>query len=86
MVNRSDEQHLSYASGAGRVLFSHNIRDYSWLHERWIADGRGHSGMILAPQQRYSVGEQLRRLLQLLSRRPAEGMVSRLEYLSSWGR
>ena len=86
MVNRRDEQHLLYASGGGRVLYSYNIRDYSSLHERWLGGGREHSGIILAAQQRYSVGEQLRRLLQLLNRRSAEGMLSRLEYLSSWGR
>jgi hypothetical protein len=38
--------------------------------------------MILAVQQ---LGEQLRRLLQIVNRRPAEGMRSRIEYLSSWG-
>jgi hypothetical protein len=43
------------------VLYSFNIRDYSVLHEQWIASGREHSGIILASQQRYSIGEQLRR-------------------------
>jgi hypothetical protein len=56
------------------------------LHEQWIASGREHSGIILAFQQRYSIGEQLRRLLHLLNRKPAAEMMSRLEYLSTWGR
>ena len=86
MVGRSDEDHLRHASNDGRVLYSFNIRDYSLLHEQWIASGREHSGIILAFQQRYSIGEQLRRLLHLLNRKPAAEMLSRLEYLSTWGR
>ena len=86
MVGRSDEEHLRHASIDGRVLYSFNIRDYSLLHEQWIASGREHSGIILASQQRYSIGEQLRRLLHLLNRKPAAEMLSRLEYLSTWGR
>ena len=86
MVGRSDEAHLHHASSDGRVLYSFNIRDYSLLHEQWIVSGQEHSGIILAFQQRYSIGEQLRRLLHLLNRRSAAEMLSRLEYLSSWGR
>ena len=33
-----------------------------------------------------AIGEQLRRLLHLLNRKPAAEMLSRLEYLSTWGR
>ncbi len=35
----------------------------------WIAAGRQHAGIILAFQQRYSIGEQLRRLLHLINLR-----------------
>ncbi len=85
MINRSDEQHLAYAAGAGLASCSFNIKDYAMLHEQWTAAGRAHSGIVLAPQQRYSVGDQLRRLLRILNRVPASQMGSRLEYLSHWG-
>src|SRR5437588_5738948 len=61
MVGKSDEEHLRHASNNGRVLYSFNIKDYSLLHEQWTASGLEHSGIILAFQQRYSIGEQLRR-------------------------
>jgi hypothetical protein len=86
MINQSDQAHLEYACSQGRALYSFNIRDYALLHEKWIAGGLAHCGIVLAPQQRYSVGEQLRRLLLLLSRRSAAQMTSRLEFLSVWGR
>jgi hypothetical protein len=86
MVGRSDEDHLRHAASDGRVLYSFNIKDYTLLHADWMSTGRQHSGIVLASQQRYSIGEQLRRLLHLLNRTPAAEMLSRLEYLSTWGR
>jgi hypothetical protein len=86
LVNRSDEEHLCYASREGRALYSFNIGDFTALHSQWIARGEAHAGIILAPQQRYSVGEQLRRILHLFAARTAGEMECRLEYLSSWGR
>ena len=47
--------------------------------------GQSHAGIILAVQQRYSVGEQMRRLLRLTSTLTAEEMRNRVEFLSSWG-
>jgi hypothetical protein len=85
MINKWDEDHLRWAAREARVLYSFNIADYCSLHGQWLARGEPHSGIILAPQQRYSVGEQLRRLLHLLSKRTAAEMRDRLEYLSAWG-
>jgi len=45
---------------------------------------RTHAGIIVAPQQQYSVGEELRRIMRLISRCPTEQMKNRLEFLSSW--
>jgi hypothetical protein len=56
------------------------------LHQQWIARGQAHCGIILAAQQRFSVGEQMRGLLKLLNRKSASEMHSRLEYLSMWAR
>ena len=42
MVNKSDEDHLRYATGDGRVLFSYNIRDYHALHEDSARLGQAH--------------------------------------------
>jgi hypothetical protein len=84
MANRSDEEHLDYASRKGLVLYSYNMRHYSSIHSQWLGSGRQHSGIILSPQQRYSVGEQQRRLLRILSNLSATEMLSRIEYLSNW--
>jgi len=77
---------LRARSSDGRVLYSFNIRDFCLLHAHWTSTGRQHSGIVIGFQQRYSIGEQLRRLLHLLNRKTAEEMLLRLEYLSTWGR
>ena len=47
--------------------------------------GESHAGIVLAVQQRHTVGEQMRRLLRLTSTLTAEEMRNRIEFLSSWG-
>jgi hypothetical protein len=81
----SDEEQLDLARSQGRVLFGFNVGHYSRLHTEYTSRNRPHGGIILAPQQRYSVGEQIRRLLSLINVRTAEDMRNRLEFLSNWG-
>ena len=84
MINREDEEQLMAASASGRALFSYNTADYCVLHQRWMSLERTHAGTIVAPQQHFSVGEELRRLMRLIGGRAAEQMRNRLEFLSSW--
>ncbi len=64
MINRPDEDHLIAASSAGRALFTYNTSDYCALHQSWMSSERPHAGIIVAPQQQYSVGEELRRIMR----------------------
>jgi len=48
----------------------------------WLSGGRSHCGLILAPQKRYSVGEQVRRLVHLIGTLSAEKMRDREEFLA----
>jgi len=84
MINREDGDHLAAASALGRTLFTHNTADYCALHRQWIQRKRTHSGIIVAPQQRFSVGEEMRRIMRLISQRTSEEMLCRLEFISSW--
>lgn len=85
MSGRPDAEHLIFATEAGRVLVTGNIGDFNRLHRRWMDEGRHHAGILLIKQQRWSVGEVLRRLERLLDARSADDMVDRLEWLSDWG-
>lgn len=84
MIERSDADHLEFATSAGRVLCTFNVGDFWTLHSAYLADGQRHAGMILMPQQRYGVGELLRRLLRLMATLSPDEMSNRAEFLSAW--
>ena len=84
MIRRMDEEHLNLAKDQGRVLYSFNVRDFHEIHTKWIATGRDHAGIVLAQQQRYSTGEQIRRLLRLIGSVTDEAMRNREEFLGRW--
>ena len=67
-----------------RNVYSFNVRDYCHLHAEFLAQGRPHAGIILAKQQHYSVGEQMRRLLKLIATKAMEEMTNKIEFLSDW--
>ena len=85
MAAQPDEEHLVYATAHGRVVFTANQGDFCRLHANYLARGQSHAGIIVVPQQRYSVGEQLRRLLRLMAAQSDESMQGRIEFLSAWG-
>jgi hypothetical protein len=85
LTGRSDEEQLAFATERGCVLYTFNVSDFYRLHAQWIRAGREHGGMILVPQKRFSVGEQLRRILHLRSATTTAGMRNRAEFLSNWG-
>ena len=80
-----DETQLKAAAGSDRVLLTNNISDFVPLHQRWLADGRVHGGVIVFPQQELSIGETVRRLVRLIHTLSAEDMRNRLEWLNNWG-
>lgn len=84
-MEKSDDEHLAYATEYGCVLYTFNVSDFYRLHAEWTNSGRDHAGMILAPQQRYSVGEQLRRILRIRASATARSMRNRAEFLGNWG-
>lgn len=64
LIGNPDEDHLAFATAHDCVLYSFNISDFCRIQSHCIAAAREHGGIILAPQQKFSVGEQMRRLLR----------------------
>ena len=84
MIERPDREHLEYATAQGRVLCTFNVGHFYQLHTEYLQRGMNHAGIILMPQQRYTLGEQLRRLLKLVATQSAESMRNEIEFLSGW--
>jgi hypothetical protein len=76
-----DEAVLEFAVREHRAVYKFNAGDFCRLHSEYLQQGLEHSGIIVAPSQRYSLGEQLRRLLRVISARSAEDFVNHLEFL-----
>ncbi len=76
-----DEEQLIWAPVQGRVIYSFNIGDFCRLHGDFIAQERSHADIVLAPQQQYSVGQQLRGLLKLAADKSALEMANQLVFL-----
>lgn len=83
-IGIGDEEQLEFAAAEGRVLCTSNVGDFYNLHTQYMQDGRNHAGIIFIAQQRFGVGEQLRRILKLVSARTAEAMRNQVEFLSAW--
>ena len=84
MSEREDYEQLEYATAQGRVLYTFNRRHFCALHASLLSSGKGHAGIVVCHQKRYSIGEQMRRLLSLIAANTAEDMQDRLEFLSNW--
>ncbi len=56
LLDADDDVHLLAAARAGRILVTHNRRDFRLLHrawQRWTRDWRvlmGHAGILIIPQ------------------------------------
>ncbi len=84
LIAHSDDEQLAYAASVGRTLYTFNVSDFIQLHSAYMAEGHAHAGIIFGQQQRYGVGEQMRRLRRLIALRSLEAMQNNFEFLSSW--
>jgi hypothetical protein len=76
-----DDQVLARATTDGRTVYTFNTGDLCRLHGEYMRQGWEHAGIIIVPRQRYSVGEPLRRLFQLMTTKTAEQMRNQMEFL-----
>lgn len=81
MTGEDDPVQLEYAASQERVFYTFNVGDFCRLHAEYLSQGKNHPGIIVVYRQRYSVGEQLKRLLNLIKTRSAEEMKNALHFL-----
>lgn len=81
----ADHEHLAFATQLGRVICTSNIGDFLYLHRQWLSQDRHHAGIILITQQRFSLGEQLRRFGFLNKLFEMDDIADRFEFISDWG-
>lgn len=82
MARAADEAHLVRAASEGRVLISHDFKDFPRIATEWFEAGRMHAGIILAPQPP-AMPHRLfvTRLLILLDELSAEEFVNLVQWV-----
>jgi len=78
----TDEEQLTLATAEQRALFTFNTPDYLRLHLDWQQHGKEHYGIIVSDQ--LSIGETVRRLLNLLNRVTADEMRNDIRWLQAF--
>ena len=77
-----DEDQLAYAARHGRVIVTHNARDFAPLFDDWWEAGRDHAGILVAEQ--LPVGVLLRRLQRMLNSATADQMANAYRNLAEF--
>jgi len=81
MSEQGDRAQLEYAAEQGRVLYTFNVGHFCQLHSEYLDQGKSHAGIIVVYRQRYSIGEQIRRLLKAINMKSAKEMRNDLYFL-----
>lgn len=80
-LGTSDVEQLAYATGQGRTIYTFNASDFAQLHRDVLQEGRSHAGIIVIPEQRYSIGEKIRRLAAFVHSKTADSLKDHIEFL-----
>ena len=80
-LGATDAEQLAFAAAERRAIYSLNVGDFARLHHHYLERGLQHSGIVVIPDQRCSVGEKIRRVARFVQSVQAEDMVNRMEYL-----
>jgi Domain of unknown function (DUF5615) len=75
----TDAALLQSSAADGRVLVTHNIRDFVALHHTYLAQGRSHAGIVVTPVR--TIGILLTRLMTLHEKATDEEMSNTLRFL-----
>ncbi|MBN2550279.1 MAG: DUF5615 family PIN-like protein [Anaerolineales bacterium] len=79
-MDADDDYQLLWATAQGRVIFTHNIRDFIGKTEAFP----NHSGILLAHRMSYSLADLIRLIDRALSTTSAEDWNGRVRWLSDW--
>ena len=81
MSEKDDIDQLEHATQKGRAIYTFNVGHFYQLHTEYVAQSKSHAGIIVVYRQRYSIGEQIRRLSNLINTKSAEEMRDNLYFL-----
>jgi predicted nuclease of predicted toxin-antitoxin system len=82
MFGKSDEDQLAFAVSNQRTIITFNIKDFILLHQKWLSEGKQHSGIIVSPEIRIS--KLIHLCLRLLGRIDSKDLINQLHFLQEF--
>ncbi len=82
-LQQTDEEQLIWATQHKRVIYTFNMGDFCRLHKSYMIAERTHAGIIVVAKQRYSVGDQLQAIHNIINAYSAEQIVDQLVFLGN---
>jgi hypothetical protein len=76
----SDEYQLLWATAQGRIIFTHNIRDFIHMTDLYPH----HAGILLGHQPTHDLPDLIRLLDRALASTKAEEWIGQVRWLSEW--
>lgn len=81
MGGKDDKTQLEQATRLGRTIYTFNVGHFYQLHAEYLSQGKNHAGIIVVYRQRYSIGDQIRKLAGLIKTTSADEMANTLHFL-----
>lgn len=78
----NDDAQLEFAIAQRRTILTHNAQDFEPLHRKYLANGRLHFGIVVAPQ--WAIGVIVKRVLNMLNQVDAEQMKNQYHHLGEY--
>ena len=82
MGEADDDEQLAHAVSEQRAIVTFNHKDFAVRHERYVAEGKEHWGIVLSTEE--SVDILRRRLLRLLNTLSAEELKNQIRWLNEF--
>lgn len=82
MAEDDDDEPLAYAASAQRAIVTFNHKDFSPRHDRYLAEGKDHWGIILSTEEPPNVLRH--RLLRLLNTLSADDLKNQVRWLNEF--
>lgn len=82
LLSEPDEVQLAYAASQQRAILTFNIRDFSRIHDRYLAEEKEHWGIIFSTRE--PIGVLFHRLLRLLNSVSAEELKNQIRWLNEF--
>ena len=79
-LEASDEQQFLGATAQGRIIFTHNIRDFLLLAKRHPS----HAGLVLSSQRAFKLREVIIALDRMLNETETEQWIGQVRWLNDW--